>query len=405
MKPKMSFKFGPGMLVAAAFIGPGTVTACTLAGSNFGYALIWALVFATGATIILQDMAARLGAGARLGLGEALMQSAPGKTIKWALGTLVFAALFIGNCAYEGGNLSGGALGIDALLSEASPGQAWLVAILAALAVMIVLIGKYHVLEKLLIGLVVIMSAAFILSVFFVRPDLGAWLAGLVPTLPDGGTLTAIALIGTTIVPYNLFLHAAAARRKWPEGHATKAARQESVLSIGLGGLVSILILSTAASSLFGSGIEVRNAADMALAIEPAFGATSRYLVGIGLFAAGLTSAITAPMATAFALSELIGADERRRAQLFRATALIVVIAGAAISLSGIRPVSLILVAQYANGLLLPIIACFLLYVMNRKDLIGSQTNSLAANIAGGAVVLITLGLGLRSILRAAGLM
>lgn len=401
----MKLNFGPGLLVAAAFIGPGTVTACTLAGSNFGYALVWALVFATLATVILQDMAARLGAGAKLGLGEALMQSAPGTTVKWSLGALVFAALLVGNSAYEGGNLSGGALGLDALLSEASPGQTWLVAGLAALAGAIILIGKYDVLEKLLIGLVLLMSAAFILSIFFVRPDLGAWLKGLVPAIPEGGTMTAIALIGTTIVPYNLFLHAAAARRKWPEAQSTTAARQESALSIGLGGLVSILILSTAASSLFASGIEVSNAADMARAIEPAFGATSRYLVGIGLFAAGLTSAITAPMATAFALSELIGADEKRRMALFRSTALFVVFVGAIISLSGIRPVSLILIAQYANGLLLPIIAAFLLYVMNRKDLLGSQTNSLAANLAGGAVVLITLGLGLRSILRAAGVM
>ncbi len=249
------------------------------------------------------------------------------------------------------------------------------------------------------------MSAAFILSVFFVRPDIGAWLNGLVPSIPDGGTLTAIALIGTTIVPYNLFLHAAAARQKWSGGEATREARQESALSIGLGGLVSILILTTAASSLFKSGLEVSNAADMARAIEPAFGAAARYLVGIGLFASGLTSAITAPMATAFALSELLGGDEERRAKLFKATALFVVIVGTAISLSGIRPVALILVAQYANGLLLPIIAAFLLYVMNRKSLLGVHANSMLANLAGGAVVLITLGLGLRSILRAAGMM
>ena len=105
----MKLNFGPGVLVAAAFIGPGTVTACTLAGANFGFALIWALVFATISTIILQDMAARLGAGAELGLGEALMQSAPSPAVKWAAGGLVFAALLIGNCAYEGGNLAGGA--------------------------------------------------------------------------------------------------------------------------------------------------------------------------------------------------------------------------------------------------------------------------------------------------------
>ena len=273
------------------------------------------------------------------------------------------------------------------------------------LAGVIVFIGRYEVLEKLLVGLVLIMSAAFVLSVIFVQPDFGALFAGLVPRIPDGGTLTAIALIGTTIVPYNLFLHAAAARRKWADGEDTGAARTDSAISIGLGGLVSILILSTAASSLFKSGLEISSAADMARAIEPAFGEAARYLIGIGLFAAGLTSAITAPMATAFALSEIIGGDEDRKSKLFRGTALFVVVVGAAISLLGIRPISLILIAQYANGLLLPIIAAFLLYVMNRKDLLGAHTNTMMANVAGGAIVLITLGLGVRSILRAAGVM
>jgi Mn2+/Fe2+ NRAMP family transporter len=401
----MKLDFGPGVLVAAAFIGPGTVTACTLAGSNFGFALVWALVFATIATVILQDMAARLGAGAKLGLGEALMSSAPSVPIKWAVGGLVFAALFIGNCAYEGGNLAGGALGMEALFGATSPDQKMLVLLLAGIAGLVVLIGRYELLERLLVGLVLVMSLAFILSIFFVRPDIGAFLQGLVPRIPDSGTLTAIALIGTTIVPYNLFLHAAAARRKWADGEGLSMARKESCFSIGLGGLVSILILSTAAASLFKSGLEVRNAADMARAIEPAFGEGARYLIGIGLFAAGLTSAITAPMATAFALTEIIGGDAKRKSRLFRATALSVVVIGAAISLSGIKPVSLILIAQYANGLLLPIVAGFLLYIMNKRDLLGAHTNSLIANIAGSAVVLITFGLGLRSVLRAAGFM
>lgn len=401
----MKLSLGPGVLVAAAFIGPGTVTAATLAGSNFGYALIWALVFATIATVILQDMAARLGAGAGLGLGEALMQSAPLPAVKWAMGCLVFAALLIGNCAYEGGNLAGGALGMDAILSGNSPGQKVLVAALALAAGAAVLIGRYATLEKILIFLVLVMSAAFILSAFFVRPDFGQFAKGLIPSIPDGGTLTAIALIGTTIVPYNLFLHAAASKRKWPNGKGTDAARQESRLSIGLGGLVSILILSTAAGSLFQNGLDVANAADMALAIEPAFGDAARYLVGIGLFAAGLTSAITAPMATAYALSEIIGGSEDRKGKLFKGTALIVVIIGAAINLLGINAISLILIAQYANALLLPIVAVFLLYVMNKTSVLGDHTNSLASNIAGGVVVLITFGIGLRAVLRAAGLM
>ncbi|MEL7130284.1 MAG: divalent metal cation transporter, partial [Pseudomonadota bacterium] len=115
----MKLSIGPGALVAAAFIGPGTVTACTLAGANFGFALVWALVFATAATIILQSMAARLGVVARLGLGEAMMKGAGQPWLKIATAGLVLGALLVGNAAYEAGNLAGGALGLDAIFGRA----------------------------------------------------------------------------------------------------------------------------------------------------------------------------------------------------------------------------------------------------------------------------------------------
>ena len=399
----MKMKIGPGALVAAAFIGPGTVTACTLAGANFGYVLIWALVFAAVSTILLQDMSARLGAGGRLGLGEALMQSVPGGWMKWGVGGLVFAALAIGNSAYEAGNLAGGALGAEALFGDAAPDTRIIVLALSACAAAALIVGEYKWLERILIALVLVMCAAFIIGAVIVRPDFGALAAGLVPRIPSGGDLTAIALIGTTIVPYNLFLHAAAARRKWEDADGLREARWDSGLSIGLGGLVSILIVATAAASLFEKGVEVTNAADMARAIEPAFGASARYLVGIGLLAAGLTSAITAPMATGYALAELAGGDEAARQRRFQITALTVLAIGTTISLLSIKPTELILIAQYANGLLLPIVAVFLLWIMNRASLLGAHTNGLISNLAGGAAVLITFGLGLRSILRAAG--
>lgn len=397
MKPS----FGPGMLVAAAFIGPGTVTACTVAGADFGHALVWALVFATVATIILQDMAARLGAGARKGLGEALMASVTGPVGKAAAVTLVVLALGVGNAAYEGGNLAGGVMGLEAMLGDGH--RQILVGLLALIAAGVLLIGNYKPMERILIALVLIMSVSFIVSAILVRPDLSTFAAGLVPSIPDGAQLTVIALIGTTIVPYNLFLHAAAAKRHWREGDRLDDARRDSAISIGLGGLVSILILSTAAGSLFVAGLDVSNARDMAMALEPAFGPAARYLVGIGLFAAGLTSAITAPMATAYALTEMFPAKtDAGQTNRFRLIALGIVAIGASISLLGIDAVSLIVTAQAANGLLLPVIAFFLLFVMNRKSLLGDSTNGLVANIAGGLVILITLMIGLRGIWRAA---
>ncbi|MEM0984681.1 MAG: Nramp family divalent metal transporter [Pseudomonadota bacterium] len=398
-------RLGPGVIVAAAFIGPGTVTACTVAGANFGFALVWALVFATVSTIILQDMAARLGAGARRGLGEALMLAIPFRPGKWAVAGLVLVALALGNSAYQAGNLSGGALGLSALLGEDSPRQ-WIIAILAWLSGLVILSGRYKLIERVLMGLVAIMAAAFVVSAMLTRPDLGAMASGLVPSVPDGGLLTAVALIGTTIVPYNLFLHAAAARERWPTEAGVGAARLDTGLSIGLGGIVSIMILATAASALFGLGVPIESAADMAGALEPTLGSSAQVVVGIGLFAAGLTSAITAPVATAYALTELSPVEDAgRRMLVFRVVGLSVLAIGTAIALLGFRPVDVIVVAQVANGILLPVIAGFLLVVMNTPKIMGAHVNGLGSNLAGAAVVLVTLGLGGRLVLRALGVM
>ena len=399
----MKITIGPGALVAAAFIGPGTVTACTLAGANFGYALLWALAFATIATIILQDMAARLGAGARLGLGEALLEISDIAWVKWLVAALVFTALAIGNSAYEAGNLTGSAIGFQSAVSNTSLDRRWFVLALAGVAAGILLIGKYKLMERILIVLVLLMSAAFVISAVLVGPELAAVFSGFVPSLPEGSVLTAVALIGTTIVPYNLFLHAAACRQRWESGAGIAEARTDTVISVGLGGLVSILIVATAAASLFGTGIEVLNAGDMAVGIEPLFGSAARVMLGIGLLAAGLTSAITAPMATAYVLGEILQKPANSNTRFFKVTALSIIVLGSLIAMLNIKPVSLIVIAQVANGLLLPIIATLLLFIMNRKKLLGEYANGVWSNIAGAAIVLLTLGLGIRAILRVFG--
>lgn len=397
----MKLPIGPGALVAAAFIGPGTVTACMIAGASFGYALIWALVFAIASTIILQEMASRLGLASGMGLGAALVHPSSGPVMKWTAILLGVSALAVGNAAYEGGNLAGGALGLEAIIGLDDGARPFIILGLSFIAGLFLLLGHYKHLEFLLVTLVILMSLAFVGSVVISRPHIPGMLSGVIPHVPEGGLLTSIALIGTTIVPYNLFLHASAVREKWPEGGdaALREARRDNGLSIGLGGLISILILTTAAASLYGSGMVVSSAGDMALALEPTYGVTARYLIGLGLLGAGLSSSITAPLATAYALTELIGLKKSGR--VFRAIALGILIIGVTLSLSGLRPVSIILFAQVANGMLLPIVASFLLIAMNRKELLGNHTNSWRANVLGALVVLITFGLGLRLILRA----
>jgi Mn2+/Fe2+ NRAMP family transporter len=141
----------------------------------------------------------------------------------------------------------------------------------------------------------------------------------------------------------------------------------------------------------------------MATQFEPLFGSFAKYMFGLGLFAAGLTSTITAPLATAFAVCEILGFESEVTSNRFRFISLSVLTVGAALALTGIKPITIIMSAQLANGLLLPVVAIFLLVAMNRKSILGKHANGLVANSLGGLVILIAAGLGLRMILRTFG--
>ena len=399
-------EFGPGALVAAAFIGPGTVTTATLAGANFGYALLWALVFATLATITLQEMAARFGTMTQMGLGQALRQRLAESVWRWPMFILIMVALYLGNAAYQAGNLSGAALGIEAVIGSGEHTFRLSVLFIALFAGFILWRGSYKQIEKILIALVVFMGLAFVATFIVVQPDLSAMTSGLlVPQIPEGSLLTIIALIGTTVVPYNLFLHASAAKAKWSGKENLSAARTDTVVAIGLGGLITVFIVSTAAASMFARGLSVTSASDMALQFEPLFGAFSRYLMGLGFFAAGLISSIKAPLATAYAISEIMVMQGGVSSSRFRVISISVLLFGMTVAMTGIKPITIIVSAQFANGLLLPIIAAFLLFAMNQRDMLGQYANGWKANLAGGLVLVIALGLGLRMIARSLGLL
>jgi len=395
---------GPGALVAAAFIGPGTVTTSTLAGARYGYALIWALVFATLATIVLQEMSARLGVVGRRGLGAAIRETLNTSMWRWPVFAIVLTAILVGNCAYEAGNISGAAIGVITLAGAEFFQLRWIVAALFAVSLTLLLAGNYRLIERALLSLVVVMAVAFIVTFIIVRPDLPGLLRGaFIPSLPEGSLLTVIALIGTTIVPYNLFLHASAANMRWTDAKHLDDARFDTGVSIGLGGLIAILIVCTAAASIFSMGQTVNSAADMARQLEPAFGALSKVLLGAGLFAAGLTSAVAAPLATAFVVTELLGLDTNVRGRAFRTTAAIVLLVGALLAVTGLKPIEIILAAQFANGLMLPFVAGFLLLVMNQSTILGDHVNTRFANGLGVVVLLVTAGLGLRLLARSLG--
>lgn len=394
-------KLGPGVLVAAAFIGPGTVTACTLAGVDFGFNLLWAMLLSIIATFILQEMSARLGIVTQKGLADVIKQELHNPIIRNSVIALIFSAIIIGNASYEAGNIGGAVLGMEALFginySSLYP------FVLGGVAFVLLFLGSYKALEKVFIFLVLIMSLSFVMTAILTKPNMWELIKGLfLPTVPENGILSIIALVGTTVVPYNLFLHAALVSEKWKSKDDLKLAKRDTLISIMLGGMVSISIIISAAAI---NSLEVNNVMDMAKALEPLYGSAALYFLGIGMFAAGITSSITAPLAAAYVANSCFGWNAGLKDTKFRMIWMIILFLGVFFLSFGIKPIEIIKFAQITNGLLLPIIAVFLLWVVNRVGVMGKYKNTTMQNVFGVLIILLSVLLGAKSILTVLGLL
>jgi NRAMP (natural resistance-associated macrophage protein)-like metal ion transporter len=383
-----------GYIIAAAFIGPGTVTTASLAGANFGFHLVWALLFSIFATIVLQDMAARLGVASGQGLANAMKNMAYKPWLKNVFIILIVAAIGIGNAAYESGNLTGAAIGLDAFVSIGIGPWA---SILGAIAIVLLFSGSYRWIETVLVNLVFIMAGVFLITLLVAKPDIGTMLSQLTsPQLNSDAITTVLALIGTTIVPYNLFLHAslvAKSSKGQDKAVAVSACRAQSARAISMGGLITMIVMATAMMAFFNQAATM-DAGNMGEQLKPVLGDKAQWFFALGLFAAGLTSAITAPLAAAYAVTGALGMSDDMQSKGFKTIWLVIIVIGIAVAALGFKPLPAILFAQATNALLLPIIAIFLMVVMNKSDALGQFKNTWKSNVAGAIVVSTVVGLG-----------
>jgi NRAMP (natural resistance-associated macrophage protein)-like metal ion transporter len=388
-------RLGPGLLVTAAFIGPGTITTASVAGANFGFALIWTLLFSVIATILLQSMAARLGVATGQDLAQALRAHIETPLFKSLAIFLVISAIGVGSAAYEAGNLSGASMGLIEIFPHVNA-QLW-TPLIAFLSAVLLYSGKHKVVENALILLVILMSLVFISTLVMAAPSLSDVLAGFIPSMPEGSITTVLALVGTTIVPYNLFLHSGVlAARHDSKSDKQKVIKQTNVdtgVSITLGGVITLAILSTASVAFYGTDAGQISAANMAVQLEPLLGDAAHYFFAIGLFAAGLTSAITAPLAGAYAVCGMLGWSNKMDNTRFKSVAIVILLFGAAVASLGLDSVAVIIFAQAANGLLLPIVTTYLVWLVNQKTVMGKYTNSMLVNLLTLPVLVLIFGL------------
>ncbi|MCA9140658.1 MAG: Nramp family divalent metal transporter [Planctomycetales bacterium] len=363
------FRLGPGLLVTAAFIGPGTVVTASKAGAQFGCELLWTIVFACVGTIVLQSLAARLGILTGAGLGESIRGTfAESRWLRPAV-ALVIAAIGVGNAAYQTGNLTGAVVGISSVAGGGS--MLWLLILISGSG-LIVCLGRYKVIQGILVTLVLLLSLSFLGTAVVSMPPMKDVIIGtLKPTVTADSLTVVIGLIGTTIVPYNLFLHAGSAASTWEGVDNQQAIRHsdwDTALSVLLGGLVTAAIVLTANAAFFQTGTAWTSTDQIAQQLQPTLGRASGSAFAFGLFAAGLTSSITAPVATAYAVCGCLGWRTSPSGRAFRAISLAVIVVGGACAIGfGKSPAATILFAQVANGLLLPFVACFLLIVVRRQ--------------------------------------
>ena len=386
---------GPGTLVAAAFIGPGTVTMCTLAGVQSGYALLWAMVLSIGATIVLQEAAARTSLITGKNLATVITTHLHRPIVKNIIVIIIFSGILIGNTAYEAGNISGAVLGMNAVLGNNI--AAYYPLIIGIIAFLLLNSGSYKVIEKVLIALVLIMSTAFMITAILTQPALTELFKGLlIPKMARDEILIVIGLIGTTVVPYNLFLHSSLVNEKWSDQKDLKKVRKDLFVSVSLGGVVSLAIIISAGSI---QGQSITSGADLGAGLASFLGDKAKYLVGIGLFAAGITSAITAPLAASYVAESLFGWDKNLGGIKFKSIWAGILVIGVLFSSIGFKPIEIIKFAQIANGLLLPCMAILLFWIVNQSNVLSTYKNNMTQNLILGFIILITILLGAKGML------
>lgn len=383
-------------VIAAAFIGPGTVTTAASAGAGFGYSLLWALVFSTLACLVLQEASGRLTVVSGRNLGEALRDRYPAGVSGMMVLLLVLGAVVLGCAAYEAGNILGGVAGASLALPL---GKAALTVASVAIAALLLWFNSPRRVALLLSALVALMGVAFLWTASRLEPNLAEVLRGsLTVSLPRGSTLFAVGLVGTTVVPYNLFLGSGIAK-----GQKLSELRLGLAVAVGLGGLISmaVLIVGSAVTGDFSYPA-------LAAVLEERLGAWAGTFFACGLFAAGLSSAVTAPLAAGVTARSLFGSDERPerwsdRSWRYRSVWGGVLAIGLLFGLSGVQPIPVIVLAQALNGLLLPIAAIFLLLSVNDRRLMGeSALNGVVSNLMMSGVTAIAVMLGTIGVVRAA---
>jgi NRAMP (natural resistance-associated macrophage protein)-like metal ion transporter len=372
---------GPGFITANVDNDPGGILTYSQAGAKFGYGLLWTLVPTTVALIVVQEMAARMGAVTGKGLSDLIREEFGLRATFFTM--LVLGLADLGNIAAEFAGLASamGIFGVSKYLA---------VPVAAALVWAVVVRGTYSIVERVLL----------VLSLLYFAYPVSAWLAHpnwslavehtIVPQVSESSEylLMVIGLVGTTITPWMQFYLQASIVEKGIGKREYKMSRWDVILGCIVTDVVAFFIVVACAATLYPGGIhDIKDAADAALALAPLAGRFAALLFAIGLLNAALLSAAILPLATAYNITEGLGFESGLNKRFSDAPVfywlytLLIVIGAGFVLIPGLPLIKVIILSQVANGILLPFVLFYMLKLVNTEALMGSYRNSRLTNV------------------------
>jgi Mn2+/Fe2+ NRAMP family transporter len=385
---------GPGIITQNVDNDAGGITTYSLAGANFGYALLWTMIPVTVALYVIQEMASRLGAVTGKGLADLIREGFGVRTT--VLVMLVLLAADFGNTLAEFSGLAAGGeiFGITKYL---------FVPIGAVSVWLLVVRGTYRSTERIFLGASAF-YVCYVISGALARPDWGVVLrATVVPSFSfkAGYLLMFVGVIGTTIAPWMQFYLQSTVVEKGITVKDYGYTRADVFIGSLMTDIVAWFIIVACGSTIFARHIHVETAKDAALALQPLAGRYAAALFGLGLINASLFSASVLPLATSHYVCEALGFEAGvdrtpRQAPVFYGLYVALIVGACVIVLlPGAPLLQILFLSQVANGVLLPFILVFMLLLINRRRLMGAYTNSAPLNViawlATIAMIILTL--------------
>ena len=385
---------GPGIITANVDNDAGGIATYSLAGAHFGYTLLWSLIPITLALIIVQEMCARMAVATGKGLADLIRENFGVKVTFYLM--LVLLVVNLTNVMAE-------FAGVAASLEIFHISKFFSVPLAAFSVWFLVLRGTYKSVEKIFL-FACFFYIAYVISGFIAKPD---WTQVAQQTFAPKidfdlkYSIMLVGVIGTTIAPWMQFYLQSSIVEKGISIEDYKHVRLDVIGGCILAPAVAFFIVVACAATLFQQGVHIETAKDAALALRPLAGNYATWLFAFGLFNASIFAACILPLSTAYCICEGMGWDAgvdkryEEAPQFFGLYAAIIVIGAGVVLLPHFPLMSIMYFSQVGNGILLPFILIFMLFLINDKEIMGEFTNSRFFNIISIFTVAIVIALTL----------